>query len=57
MYDDSCYICPFIYAYIYNCYNVPARLFIIDGKEISSCEDTTQGDPTAMTTYALGTTY
>ena len=26
------YICPEISTFIYNCYNVPARLFIIDGQ-------------------------
>ena len=36
---------------IYNCYNDQARLFIIGGKEISSREGTTQGDPTVMGTY------
>ena len=48
------YICPEISTFIYNCYNVPARLFIIGGQEIISKEGTTQGDPTAMATYALG---
>ena len=41
-------LCPAISIYIYNCYVVPARLFIISGKEIRSTEGTTQGDPTAM---------
>ena len=48
------YICPVIHTFVYNCYNVPTRLFIIGGKEIKSTEGTTQGDPTAMATYALG---
>ena len=48
------YICPEISTFIYNCYNVPARLFIIGGQEIISKEGTTQGDPTAMATYTLG---
>ena len=49
-------LCPAISIYIYNCYVVPARLFIIGGNEIRFTEGTTQGDPTAMTTYALGCT-
>ena len=49
-------LCPAISIYIYNCYVVPARLFIIGGKEIRSTEGTTQGDPTAMATYSLGLT-
>ena len=42
--------------YISNCYNTLARVFIIGGTEILSKEGTTQGDPTAMTTYASGVT-
>jgi hypothetical protein len=47
------HICPAIYVFIFNCYSVPARLFVIGGVEIRSREGTTQGDPSAMATYAL----
>ena len=33
---------------------MPARLFIVGGKEIKSEEGTTQGDDVAMGMYALG---
>ena len=46
-------ICPAIHTFLFNCYSVPARLFIIGGSEIISSEGTTQGDPTAMAAYAL----
>ena len=49
-------IWPIVSAYVSNCYNMPARLFIIGGTEILSNEGTTQGDPTAMAAYALGIT-
>ena len=42
--------------FIYNCCAIPARLFIIAGKKISSHEGTTRGDPTVMTAYAVGLT-
>ena len=48
------FICPIITTYITNCYIAPARLFIIGGGEILSKVGTTQDDPTAMGTYALG---
>ena len=48
------FICPIITTYITNCYIAPARLFIIGGGEILSKVGTTQDDPTAMETYALG---
>ena len=38
-------ICPTIAQYVTNCYRIPARLFIIGGKELLSREGTTQGDP------------
>ena len=45
---------PEIATYINNCYIKPSRLFITDGKEISSKEGTTQDNPIAMGMYALG---
>ena len=49
-------LCPIIATFVNNCYAVPARLFVIGGKEILSNEGTTQGDPTAMAAYAIGVT-
>ena len=49
-------ICSQLATYIYNSYCVPARLFIIGGKEIKSSEGTTQGDPIAMAAYGIGLT-
>ena len=49
-------ICHIVSTYISNCYCVPARLFIISGKELLSKECTTQGDPTAMGADALAVT-
>ena len=46
-------LCLEFSTYIFNCYQVPARLFIVGGKEIKSNEDTTQGDPIAMGMYAI----
>ena len=48
-------LCPIAYIYVYNCYAVHARLFIVGGGEIYSQEGTTQGDPPAMTSYGIGT--
>ena len=48
------YLCPAIATFLYNCYTISARLFIIGGKESRSREGATQGDPTAMAAYALG---
>ena len=48
------YICPQIATYVRNCYKVASRLFVAGGVEISSSEGTTQGDPAAMPSYAVG---
>lgn len=50
------YICPPLATFVRNCYNVPARLFVLGGKELQSNEGTTQGDPTAMAVYGIGLT-
>lgn len=47
-------ICPIAFVYAYNCYSVHARLFVLGGTELKSKEGTTQGDPTSMALYALG---
>ena len=47
-------ICPEISTFISNCYQKPARLFVVGGIEIMSQEGTTQGAPTAMYVYGLG---
>ena len=46
-------ICPSIATFVNNCYSTPSRLFVIGGIELSSKEGTTQGDPIAMTVYAV----
>lgn len=45
--------CPLIAKYVPNCYNLPSRLFIIDGVEIISTEETTKGNPTANAIYTI----
>ena len=50
------YLCPSISSFAYNCYIVPAMLFIIGGCKLRSQEGTTQGYPTAMGTYEIGLT-
>lgn len=45
--------CPTIATYAINTYRLPARLFILGGKELTSAEGTTQGDPLAMSLYAI----
>ena len=46
-------LCPSLATYVINTYRRPARLFIKGGEEITSAEGTTQGDPIAMSLYAL----
>ncbi len=50
------YLCPVLAIYTINCYQSPSRLFVQGGKEISSAEGTTQGNPVAMPIYAIGIT-
>ena len=47
-------ICPEFSRFISNCYQQPARLFVVGGVEILSREGTTQGSPEAMYVYGLG---
>jgi hypothetical protein len=47
------YICPTLSTIVVNCYRTPARLFVMGGLELSSCEGTTQVDPLAMAMYAI----
>ena len=46
-------ICPSIATYAINTYRGAARLFVIGGEELKSSEGTTQGDPLAMSLYAI----
>ena len=45
------HICLPTATFVRSCYNVPARLFVLVGKELLSHEGTTQVDPTAMAVY------
>ena len=46
-------LCPLIATYVTNTYRVPARLFVVGGSELKSAEGTTQGDPLAMSMFAI----
>ena len=46
-------LCPSIATCAINTYREPARLFIVGGQELRSSEGTTQGDPLAMSLYAI----
>ena len=48
--------CPSLAQVLINTYRAPVRLFITGSGEISSTEGTTQGDPLAMSIYALAIT-
>ena len=46
-------LCPILGTYATNTYRAPARLFVTGGKELKCTEGTTQGDPLAMSLYAI----
>lgn len=46
-------LCPLIATYVTNTYQLPARLFVVGGSELTSAEGTTKGDPLAMSVYAI----
>ena len=47
-------LCPSLAKFAENCYTQKIRLFVIGGRELSSTEGTTQGDPIAMALYGIG---
>ena len=49
-------LCPSLSMYVNNTYREPARIMLTGDKELKSQEGTTQGDPIAMSIYALGLT-
>ena len=48
-------LCPPMYTYLHNSYNIPAMLYLENGDHILSQESVTQGDNAAMAMYALST--
>ena len=46
-------LCPPLATFAINTYRPPARLLVMDGKELISADGTTQGDPLAISIYAL----
>ena len=46
-------LCPTLATYATNTYRASARHFVTGGKELKSTEGTTQGDPLAMSFYAI----
>ena len=46
-------LCPSIATYAINTDREPTRLFIVGRQELRSSEGTTQGDPLAMSLYAI----
>ena len=47
---------PAISIFVTNCYATPTRFFVKGGSKIKSNEGISQGDPVAMTSYALDIT-
>lgn len=45
--------CPLLPMFVENCYRHEIRLFVIEGAELKSTEETTHGDPIAMALYGL----
>ena len=46
-------LCPLSATFVTNTNRVPACLFVVGGSELKSTEGTTQGDPLAMSMYAI----
>ena len=46
-------LCPSLAKFAENCYTQKIRLFVIGGRELSSTEGTTYGDPIAMALYGI----
>ena len=46
-------IWPPVATFVHKCYNVPARIFVLGGKELLSHEGNTQGDPVSMAIYRV----
>ena len=46
-------LCPLIATYVTNTNRVPPRLLVVGGSELKFAEGTTQGDPLAMSMYAI----
>ena len=46
-------LCPTLATYVINTCRQPARLFITGGEDLISTEGTTQGNPPALSLYAI----
>ena len=47
------HICPPVATFVHKCYNVPARIFVLGGKELLSHEGNAQADPISMAIYRV----